>query len=320
MTIVCYEARNHVEIQTELVEMNPVLKGYLKLMRPANLPTATADILAGVAIAGITVTTNYLTVDGIRLYPKILYLIMASNLLYAAGVVLNDVFDRKVDILERPERPIPSGLIPVEHAAIFGAILMLGGVLFAFLVTPLSGKISVLLAIAILSYDAIAKKHSFFGPLNMGLCRAINLVLGMSFAGSVIHPEYGLIHMVYIFAITLISRGEVHANNKNHIIWAGILYAGVIFAVVKLISEQPGGMLSVIPFLLLFIYLIFKPLIRAYRVNNAENIKKAVMAGVLSVIALDAMLATGFSTWWYGLMVIMLLPLSIMLARMFSVT
>ena len=300
--------------------MNPVLKGYLKLMRPANLPTATADILAGVAIAGIAITTNYLTVDGIRLYPKLIYLVMASNLLYAAGVVLNDVFDRKIDLVERPERPIPSGLIPVKHAAIFGAILMLGGILLAFMVTPLSGKIAVILAVAILTYDAIAKKHDFFGPLNMGLCRALNLVLGMSFAGSLLHPEYGLIHMTYIFAITLISRGEVHGNNKKQIIWAGILYAGVIFAVVKLIPEQPAGMITVIPFLLLFIYLIYKPLIRAYRINSAENIKKAVMAGVLSVIALDALLATGFSTWWYGLMVIMLLPLSIVLARIFAVT
>ncbi len=33
--------------------MNPVLKGYLRLARPANLPTAAADVLAGVAIAGV---------------------------------------------------------------------------------------------------------------------------------------------------------------------------------------------------------------------------------------------------------------------------
>ena len=300
--------------------MNPVLKGYLRLMRPANLPTATADILAGIAIAGITTTTHYLTVDGIRLFPKIIYLIMASNFLYAAGVVFNDVFDRKIDRIERPERPIPSGLIPVRNATIFGILLMLAGIFCAFLVNPLSGKIGLALAAAILLYDGLAKKNVFFGPLNMGSCRALNLILGMSFAGHVLHPEYGLIHLIYIFAITLISRGEVHGKNKKHIIWAVILYAAVIFTVVKIIPWEPGSMWSVVPFLLLFMYLIFKPLINAYRVNTAENIKKAVMAGVISVIALDALLAAGFANWWYGLLVIMLLPLSLVLSRMFAVT
>ena len=289
-------------------------------MRPANLPTAAADILAGVAIAGITTTTHYLTVDGIRLFPNIIYLILSSIFLYAAGVVLNDVFDRKTDQVERPERPIPSGLIPVRKATIFGIILLFTGILFAFLVNPLSGKVSIALAIAIVLYDALAKKNLILGPLNMGICRALNLILGMSFAGLVAHPEYGLIHLVYIFAITLISRGEVHGKNKKHIIWAAILYAGVIFTVVKIIPMKPGGLWSVLPFLVLFVYLIFKPLIIAYRINTAENIKKAVMAGVLSVIALDAVLATGFSSWWYGLMVIMLFPLSLVLSRMFSVT
>ena len=107
------------------------------------------------------------------------------------------------------------------------------------------------------------------------------------------HPEYALIHLVYIFAITLISRGEVHGNNKKHIIWAGILYVGVIFAVVKIMPDKPGNPEGYIPFLLLFIFLIFKPLINAYRINSAENVKKAVVAGVLSIIALDAVLADG---------------------------
>ena len=288
--------------------MNPVVKGYLKLMRPANLPTAAADILAGVAIAGITITTNYLTVDEIRLYPRITYLIFASVLLYAAGVVLNDVFDRNIDKIERPERPIPSGLIPVGHATVFGIVLMLAGIGLAFMATHLSGVIALVLGLSILCYDGIAKKNAFFGPLNMGICRALNLCLGMSFAGTVEHPEYSLIHLTYIFAITLVSRGEVHGNNKNHIIWAAVLYAGVIFAVVKIIPKQTGALFSVIPFLLLFMYLIFKPLIQAYRVNKAENIKNAVKAGVISIIALDALLAAGFATWWYGLLVIMLLP------------
>ncbi len=300
--------------------MNPVLKGYLRLIRPANLPTAAADILAGVALAGISMDTDYMTVDGLRLFPSILYLVLASVSLYASGVVLNDVFDREVDRIERPERPIPSGLISVRNATIFGILLMIIGICFAFLINPLSGGIAILLALSIVAYDGFSKKYAIAGPLNMGVCRAINLILGMSIAGFVTQPLYAIIPLVYIFAITLISRGEVHGNNKIHIIWAGILYVGVIFAVVKIIPMRSGSELGTILFLLFFIFLIFRPLIKAYRENTAENIRKAVIAGVLSIIALDAVLASGFSNWWYGLLVLSLLPLSKVLSRLFAVT
>ena len=292
--------------------MNGVLKGYLRLMRPANLPTAAADILAGAAIAGFVSHTS----AGLPL----LYLVMASILLYAGGVVLNDVFDYKLDRLERPERPIPSGLIPLKSAAFFGFILLLAGVAFAFVTGRLSGLIAIILAGTIILYNSFSKKHGFLGPLNMGLCRGLNLILGMSIFGEINAWWYAVIPLVYIFAITLISRGEVHGNNKNHIIWAGMLYVMVILGVVTIIEPKTGQLLQTLPYLALFTILIFRPLVKAYRLNAPDNIKQAVMAGVLSLIVLDASLAVGFSSWWYGLLVLLLLPLSIFLSKLFAVT
>ena len=294
--------------------------GYFRLVRPANLATAAADILAGIAIAGITLDEQNLMVGGIRLFPNDWFLCFASVFLYAGGVVLNDVFDLEVDRKERPERPIPKGIVSQKSAAIFGALLLIIGVLLAFWVNILSGSIALILLFAIVSYDSFSKKYSFLGPLNMGICRGLNLMLGMSVAAQIIHPEYALIPVVYIFAVTLISRGEVHGGNKKQLIWAGILYAAVIFAVVSIIPKQPTSLISVVPFFLLFVIMIFWPLIRAYRQNTAENIKSAVIAGVLAIVALDAIMAAGFANWWYGLMVFLLLPLSMVLSKIFSVT
>src|SRR5690606_12344221 len=91
-----------------------VFKGCLILMRPPNLPTAAADIISGAAIAGFFVTSWSLipqeTIIGLLL------LILGSVCLYAGGVVLNDVFDFKIDKVERPERPIPSGVVTLKTA------------------------------------------------------------------------------------------------------------------------------------------------------------------------------------------------------------
>ncbi len=295
--------------------MSQVLLGYLRLARPANLPTAAADIFAGAVIGGMFVhdTSSSLMVS-------LIGLVFASVFLYAGGVVLNDVFDYKLDKVERPERPIPSGLIPLKSAALFGAILLVIGIVLAFLIHSLSGYIAVLLAGAILLYDAFSKKYGFLGPFNMGLCRSLNLLLGISILGVITNWWFCIIPLVYIFAITLISRGEVHGDNKKHIIWAGILYALVIFGVVSMTLKETGSIIEAIPFLGVFAFLVFKPLVGAYRLNSPANIKKAVIAGVLSLIVLDAAMAVGFSVWWYGLLIVLLLPLSMLLSKLFAVT
>ena len=292
--------------------MNSVLKGYLQLMRPANLPTAAADIFAGAAIAGVLVASFPIL--------ALLFLVFSSVFLYAGGVVLNDVFDFNLDKIERPERPIPSGLIPLKSAAFFGGLLLIIGIVLAFLVHQLSGYIALALAGSIVLYDSFSKRNGFLGPLNMGLCRALNLILGMSVLGLLNNWWYAIIPLVYIFAITLISRGEVHGNNKSHIIWAGVLYASVISAVVTIVLTKTTNLWQTVPFLLLFAFLVFKPLMKAYHLNSPERIKKAVIAGVLSLIVLDAALAVGFSVWWYGLLLLLLLPLSIFLSKLFAVT
>lgn len=296
--------------------MSSVLKGYLQLMRPANLPTAAADIFSGAAISGILAGNPVLLESAISL----ICLVFASVFLYAGGVVLNDVFDYELDRKERPERPLPSGLITVRSAALFGVLLLLIGVSLAFLVHANSGFIATALAVSIVAYDGFSKKYSFLGPLNMGLCRSLNLLLGMSIFGVIDTIWIALIPLVYIFAITLISRGEVHGNNKGHILWAGVLYALVISGVVSIVLFKTNQILSILPFLGLFAYLVFRPLLTAYRSNSPGNIKKAVIAGVLSLIVLDATLAVGFSVWWYGLLILLLLPLSMLLSKLFAVT
>lgn len=296
--------------------MNKVLKGYLSLMRPANLPTAAADIFAGVAISGLLATGEVSQASVISL----VCLVLASVFLYAGGVVLNDVFDYKLDQIERPERPLPSGLISVSSAALFGVFLLLIGIAFAFNVHNFSGFFAMGLAASIVAYDGFSKKFGFLGPLNMGLCRSLNLLLGMSIFGSISNPWIAIIPLVYIFAITLISRGEVHGNNKSHIIWAGILYALVIFGVVSMVYVQTREIMPMLLFLAVFGFLVFRPLINAYHLNSPGNIKKAVIAGVLSLIVLDAAIAVGFSVWWYGLLILLLLPLSMLLSKIFAVT
>ncbi len=316
--------------------MKHTLFGIVQLCRPANLPTAMADIFAGAAIAGVGLQQLWEGSGFSPLASNLFLLLSSSVLLYAGGVVLNDVFDFKIDVIERPERPIPNGTVSLKLASFIGAVLLLFGVVFAFLVTTTAGFIALFLALCILFYDVFAKKYNFLGPLSMGTCRALNLFLGMAIFGSVNTWWLGIIPLLYIFAITLISRGEVHGNNKKNIIKAGIIYVVVLFLVFISITlydfgldgvfntgMDPGSSVnnwSAFLCLGLFIYLIMSSLVKAYRNNNPGNIKKAVITGVLSIIILDATFVMAFDTWMFGLIVLLLLPFSKWLAKIFAVT
>ncbi|WP_318312517.1 UbiA-like protein EboC [Flagellimonas crocea] len=299
--------------------MGPRLKAYLQLCRPANLPTAAADIIAGVSVAGLFGGLNAFEMPLVGSFTFLL-LVLASVFLYAGGVVLNDVFDIEIDKVERPERPIPSGRVTLQKARLFGYVLLLIGTGFAFLVNTDCGVISILLALAILSYDKFAKHHAFFGPLNMGICRGLNLFMGMSLMNVGSYWPYVFIPVIFIFAVTMISRGEVHGKNKGNILLAGLLYLVVIFEVFYLHQVYANGDLWYMLFLALFAFMVFNPLIRAYHNNKPGNIKKAVKAGVLSIILLDAAIAVAHSNIFIGLIILLLLPLAIYLAKQFAVT
>src|SRR5262249_55114762 len=159
-----------------------------------------ADVLAGFAIA-----------DRGNL-PALPWLLLSTACLYGGGVVLNDFFDRTVDAIERPERPIPSGRVRPQVAAGFGAVLLAIGIAAASQATPVSVVIAVLIALAVVVYDGAAKRNPVLGPITMGTCRGLNLVLGMSAVASAAasHWHLAFLPFFYIWAITAVSRGEVH--------------------------------------------------------------------------------------------------------------
>ncbi len=320
---------------------NSSVKAYLQLMRPANIVTAMADILAGASVI-----TSFSIIPGWHstIYPASFYytnlplLLLSTIGLYGGGVVFNDVFDARLDATERPERPIPSGRATLRGAILLGISLLTAGVAAAFIVSPFSGVIAIGIAVLALVYDKYGK-HTPLGPINMGLCRGLNLLLGVSihealpsgdaagiggllYAQSPLekHWPIALIPIVYIAAITMISRGEVHGGDKKTMKLAVGLYGLVILAITGLSITNGPSLWQAVPFLLLFGYFIFPPLFKALREPLPRNIGLAVKAGVISLIVMDAAIAASFAGWLYGLGVLALLPVSRLLAKAFAVT
>lgn len=293
------------------------LFGYLRLMRPANILTAITDIMAGVAISGFMLS-GYGDTQSVL---QFLCLIFATIGLYGGGVVFNDVFDAQLDRVERPERPIPSGIISRTEAIVLGVYLLVLGVIGAFSVGEVPGIIAICIAIAALVYNKWGKHHSLWGPLNMGLCRGLNLLLGMSVVpGSLSYLGWlAWVPVLYIAAITMISRDEVHGGKKRPLQLAAFGYA-VVCLVILIQSWVNDKLLEVLPFLAVFIYLIMRPLLAAMKDPTGPKIGRAVKGGIIGLIAMNAAWAAAFASFPYALAVLALLPLSILLSKAFAVT
>ncbi|GAB3532441.1 UbiA family prenyltransferase [Pontibacter brevis] len=299
------------------------LGAYLRLMRPANIITAIADIMMGFAASGALLSRPFWEggLNAETLQP-LGWLVLSTIGLYGGGVVFNDVFDADLDRVERPERPIPSGKASVAGAATLGAFLLTGGVLAAWQVSLVSAAIALAVACLALLYDYRGKHNTFLGPINMGACRGGNLLLGISAVPAAVGQLWfmALIPIVYIAAITMVSRGEVHGGNTAALKAAAFMYA-LVFAGIMTLSLLPHfNLWYSIPFLLLFAYLIFPPLFKAMPAKEPKLIFKAVKAGILALIVMNASMAAGFAGWQYGLLVLLLLPVSIYVARKFAVT
>jgi 4-hydroxybenzoate polyprenyltransferase len=288
------------------------IRAFIELTRPANVVTALSDIMAGLAIVGFVFgRLDY------QFYPA-LFLGLSSMCLYAGGVVFNDVFDYELDSVERPERALPSGRIKRSEAIFGGIVLLALGIFLAFWQSRLSGIVAVFVTLFALFYDWKGKHMRIFGPINMGLCRAFNLLLGMSVyeLGVLEHFPVIAIPLIYIAAITLVSRGEVHGGKAITLYFAGFLFL-VVHASQLFFSEK-------IEFAFIFVLahfiLIFRKLRMAIENPVGKNIGLTVKTGVLTLILMNAAWVASSGQWIVALFVLALLPVSLGLAKKFAVT
>jgi 4-hydroxybenzoate polyprenyltransferase len=302
---------------------NSKIFAYLQLTRPANVVTAVADIWAGFAIAGAwdAMATNWIYGEQ-DYWWNLLWLSLSTIGLYGGGVAFNDIADAELDAVERPERPIPSGRVSKKGAIGMASLLLLGGIACAFQVNLEAGCLAIAIACCALLYDYWGKHQQVFGPINMGLCRSGNLLLGISVVPILLERNWFLafLPLVYVAAITIISRGEVHGKNRNALFLGAGMYTSIFVAIFILAFEKSPGYLQILPFLAFLGYRLFPPLFQAIQTQEPRYIGKSVKAAVLSLIVVNASIATAFSGWPIGLLILVLLPISLGLAKKFAVT
>ncbi len=299
---------------------------YLELIRAPNLFTAMADVAMGFLFVHAT---------GAPERPWLLApLLLASTLLYASGVVLNDVFDFATDSQLRPQRPLPSGRISLPAARRFGWALLLLGTATACLSAPLVGHfrpavVAGLLAACILLYNA-ALKRTPLGPLAMGACRMLNVLLGMSAATAAWQTPHWLVAAgigTYVAGVTWFARTEATRSSRLRLAPA----TAVMLLGITLLATFPGptgvpSPLTMKPpenwalLMLILAALIGWRCFRAVIDPSAPRVQATVKLCILWLVVLDAAVCYAVRGPLFAAMILLLLLPAMLLGRWIRLT
>lgn len=187
------------------------IAAWLRLLRLPNLLTVPGDPIAGYLLAAGTAAA----VDA-----RLVYLVLVALLFYAAGLIMNDVVDMATDRAERPDRPLASGRIDARVARTAAVACLVAGLALARAAGPASLLTALALAAAIALYNVLFKATAL-GPLAMGLCRGLSVLLGASLA-NVAAPlvlAAAVVSTMYVAALTLLARHEVAGLRPGASAW-----------------------------------------------------------------------------------------------------
>ena len=260
---------------------------WLQLLRIPTVFTAIADICAGFLLTHLSAEPR----------GEFWLLIGSSSCLYLAGMVFNDVFDRKIDAQERPERPIPSGRISPGAAVSAGCVLIILGNILAWCVGMNSLKIALILTAAVLAYDGMLRKTPL-GPVAMGVCRFLNVMLGASAIGfwpsiwarPQLQVAIGI--GVYVIGLTWFARREATHPQRWQLILAAIVVNLGVLVLADLASSWPGDGALTAVFTALGVTTIavngklLMPIVRP----EPARVQAAVVTMLMSIIMLDAIM------------------------------
>jgi 4-hydroxybenzoate polyprenyltransferase/geranylgeranylglycerol-phosphate geranylgeranyltransferase len=88
---------------------------------------------------------------------------------WISGLYAMDYLDRKLDLIEKPNRPIPSGRIKPKEAIICACIFAGMGLFLSLLLNIINIFIVFLIAITVITYTSFSKARGILQNLNRGL-------------------------------------------------------------------------------------------------------------------------------------------------------
>jgi len=271
------------------------LSGYLRLMRPVNCLMMGFAVIVGAVLVSLKLSNV--------LWSNLLYGFITGFMLTAASMAINDYYDREIDAINEPNRPIPSGVIKLKEALVFAFILTAIGFAASYLTNPTNFIcfITAIITWAIsVTYVTVGKRTGLLGNFLVSLCVAMSLLYG----SLAVTSSIGLNVLIFASMAFLSNTGreitkgivDVKGDKMQNVKTLAVRFGEKKAAVAAALFYLSAVFLSPIPLLLSLVSLWFIPLVavtdfglvassfmllKDYSRENARKVKKIVLLWLL---------------------------------------
>jgi geranylgeranylglycerol-phosphate geranylgeranyltransferase len=265
------------------------LSGYVRLMRPVNCLMMGFAVIVGAALAS---PISSFADSGFSL----VYGFVTGFMLTAASMAINDYYDREIDAVNEPNRPIPSGSVKPREALVFASVLTGIGFASAYLTSLLCFLTALISWVIFVIYITAGKRSGLLGNFLVSACVAIPFIYGSIAVASTVKLNVLLfVSMVFLSNTGReITKGivDVEGDKAQGVKTLAVRYGERNAAVVAASFYVSAVLLSPLPWFLSIVsvwFLLFVAvtdvglvasslmLLKDYSRENARKIKKIVL-------------------------------------------
>jgi len=214
----------------------------------------------------------------------------------AAAMVINDYYDRNIDAINEPSRPIPSGLIKTHEALALLFVLSAVGFFFAFEVSFLCLAVAAASLAITATYLTVGKRSGLPGNFLVSVCVAIPFLYGSIVASNTVKFNVLLFASMAFLSNTgrEITKGivDVKGDNAEGVKTLAVRYGENKAAFAAIVFYLAAVALTPVTWLLGLVSIWFVPfvlvtdcglvassvlLLRDYSRDNSRRIKNLVL-------------------------------------------
>jgi 4-hydroxybenzoate polyprenyltransferase len=182
-------------MQSSLARKRIFIESLLRLTRVGNLfIIAFAQYFTAACLIGLSTITDV----------KLFLLVTSTVMIAAAGYIINDYYDVKIDYINKPERVVIGKAIPRRYAILFHVMLSAGGILAGTFAHWKIGLINLMSVFLLWFYSNSLKRIAFVGNFTVAFLTGLSILL-VDFLYRAVNPLI-FIYAIFAFFMTLIRE------------------------------------------------------------------------------------------------------------------
>lgn len=262
--------------------------GFVRLMRPINCVMMGFAVFVGALLANPT----FLSAEWFR----VVFGFLTGFMLTGASMALNDYYDRQIDAVNEPKRPIPSGVVSVREALIFVLVFSVVGFVSAYLTSVVCLVAAIIAWLILVAYVTVGKRTGLLGNFLVSATVAIPFIYGSLVVTGLVQLNVLLFAAMAFLSNTgrEVTKGivDVKGDSAEGVKTIAVRYGERNAAVVAAVFYVSAVLLTPLPLILDLVSIWFVPfvlvtdvglvasaalLLRDCSRENARRIKKLIL-------------------------------------------